>query len=97
MLGKIEDGKRGWVTEDEMIYFTPFGFILVVVQLLSPVQLFATPWTAAHQTSLSLIISWSLPKFMSIKSLICLDYLVKDYCEAFYHSLKSNHPRQFYC
>ena len=40
--------------------------IVVVVQLLSPVQLFVTPWTAARQASLSLTISWGLPKFMSI-------------------------------
>ena len=39
----------------------------VVVQLPSCVQLFATPWTAAHQASLSLAIPPSLPKFMSIK------------------------------
>ena len=31
-----------------------------VVQLLSPVQLFVTPWTAARQVSLSITISWSL-------------------------------------
>ena len=30
------------------------------------VRLFATPWTAAHQASLSLTISQSLPKFISI-------------------------------
>ena len=30
----------------------------------------ATPWTAACQASLSLIISWSLPKFMSTESVI---------------------------
>ena len=35
------------------------------VQLPSCVWLFATPWTAAGQASLSLTISWSLPKFMS--------------------------------
>ena len=29
----------------------------IVVQLLSHVQLFATPWTAAHQASLSITIS----------------------------------------
>ena len=39
---------------------------IVVVQLPSHVQLFVTPRTAAHQASLSLTISWSLPKFMSI-------------------------------
>ena len=37
-----------------------------VVHLLSHVQLFATPWTAAQQTSLSFTISWSLLKLMSI-------------------------------
>ena len=35
------------------------------VQLLSCVQLFATPWTVACQTSLSIINSWSLLKLMS--------------------------------
>ena len=37
------------------------------VQSLSRVQLFATPWTAACQTSLSITSSWSLPKPMSIE------------------------------
>ena len=36
------------------------------VQLLSRVQLFATPWTAAHKGSLSITNSRSLPKLMSI-------------------------------
>ena len=40
--------------------------IAVVVLSPSRVHLFATPWTAAHQASLSLIISQSLPKFMFI-------------------------------
>ena len=43
------------------------SFNTVVAQLPSHVRLFATPWTAAHQVSLSLTISQSLPKFMSIK------------------------------
>ena len=34
---------------------------------LSCVELFATPWTAAHQTSLSITNSQSLPKLMSIE------------------------------
>ena len=38
------------------------------VQLLSCVQLFVTPWTAAHQASLSITNSWSLLKLMSIES-----------------------------
>ena len=37
------------------------------VQSLSHVQLFATPWTAAHQASLSITNSWSLPKPRSIR------------------------------
>ena len=37
------------------------------VQVLSHVWLFETPWTAAYQTSLSIINSWSLPKFKSIQ------------------------------
>ena len=36
------------------------------VQSLSCVRLFASPWTAALQASLSMINSWSLPKLMSI-------------------------------
>ena len=38
------------------------------VQSLSCVQLFATPWTAACQASLSITNSWSLLKLMSIES-----------------------------
>jgi len=41
--------------------------VVVAVQLLSHVQLFVTPWTAARQASLSFTISQSLPKFMSIE------------------------------
>ena len=46
-----------------------FGLI-VVVQSLSHTQLFSTPWTAALQICRSLTISPSLPKFMSIESVI---------------------------
>ena len=42
----------------------------VVVQSLSHVRLFAAPWTAAHQISLSFTISQSLLKFMSIHNQI---------------------------
>ena len=40
------------------------------VQLLSLVQLFVTPWTAAHQALLSITNPWSLPKLMSTKSVM---------------------------
>ena len=39
-----------------------------LIQSLSHVQLFATPMTAAYQTSLSITNSWSLLKLMSIES-----------------------------
>ena len=35
-----------------------------------------TPWTAAHQVSLSSIISWSLLKFVSIDSVMLSDHLI---------------------
>ena len=47
-----------------------------VVQLLSHVQLFLTPWTAPCQASLSFTISWSLFKLMSIKSVMPSNHLV---------------------
>ena len=48
----------------------------VVVQLLSRVQLFATPWTAAHQASLSFTISQSLLKLMSVESVMPSNHFI---------------------
>ena len=45
----------------------PCQFRCFVVQSISHVQLFVTPWTAACQASLYFIISWSLLKLMSIE------------------------------
>ena len=45
-------------------------------QSLSPVQLSATPWTAVRQASLSITNSWSLPKLMSIESVMPSDHLI---------------------
>ena len=42
----------------------------VIVQSLSFAWLFVTTWTAAHQASLSFIISWSLPKLVFIESVM---------------------------
>ena len=51
----------------DLIFLELFhDFVVVVVKSLSHVQLFATLWTAAHQASVSLTISQSLPKFMSL-------------------------------
>ena len=46
------------------------------VQLLSHVRLFVTPWTAAHQASLSITNSWSLLKLMSIESVMPSNHLI---------------------
>ena len=43
---------------------------LSLVQLLSHLQLFVTPWIIARQASLSITNSWSLLKLMSIKSMM---------------------------
>ena len=40
------------------------------VQSLSRVRLFATPWTAVRQASLSITNSWSSPKLLSIESVM---------------------------
>ena len=50
--------------------------IVVVVRSPSHVQLFATPWTAARQASLSLTISQSLPKFMFIAWVMQSSHLI---------------------
>ena len=47
-------------------------YIFVVVQLLSHVQIFVTPWTAARQAPLSSTVSWSLLEFMSVESVAIL-------------------------
>ena len=46
------------------------------VQLLRCVRLFATPWTAAHQVSLSISNSWSLLKLVSIESVMPSNHLI---------------------
>ena len=53
--------------------------VIVVVHSPSHVQLFVTPWTAAHQASLSFTISWSLLRFMSIESVMPSNHLILCY------------------
>ena len=53
-----------------MLYF------ISSVQSLSRVRLFATPWTAACQASLSFTISQSLPRLMSIHSVTPSNHLI---------------------
>ena len=58
-------------------YLKPrLAFEISSVQSLSHFRLFATPWTAAHQASLSITNSQSLLKLMSIKSVMPLNHLI---------------------
>ena len=52
-----------------------WGKLSLPIQSLSFVWLFATPWTAACQASLFITNSWSLLKFMSIKSVMPSNHL----------------------
>ena len=63
------------VTLDVFLHTVPL-ILPFVVQLLSHVRLFATPWTAAHQASLSFTISQSLLKLMSIESVMPSNHLI---------------------
>ena len=58
-----------WMEEENV------GFV-IVVQSQSRIRLFVTPWTAAHQASLSSTISWSLLKLMSIESMTPSNHLI---------------------
>ena len=69
-LGPVcaEDGKRKGMR-------LRFIFV-VVIQSLSHVQLFVTPWTAAGQVSLSFTVFWSLLKLLSIESVMPSSHLI---------------------
>ena len=64
----VSDGLASTTHQDETDH--------VVVQSLSYAQLFATPWTAARQTSLPFAISQSLLKLMSIESVVSSNHLI---------------------
>ena len=57
------------------IYYSP-SVQFSSVQSLSCVQLFATPWITACQASLSITSSWSLPRLMSIESVMPSSHLI---------------------
>ena len=50
--------------------------LVQLVQLLSHVRLFVTPWAAARQGSLSFTISWSLLKLISIELVMPSNHLI---------------------
>ena len=56
-----------------------FAINYCAVQSFSRVRLFAIPWTAAHQASLSFTVSWSLLKLMSIELVMPSNHLILCY------------------
>ena len=52
---------------------------VIVAQLLSHVWIFVTPWTAAHQASLSFTMSQSLLKPVSIESMMLSNHFIPLY------------------
>ena len=63
-----------WVNCKILIFYSIY--MIVVVQSLSHVQLFATLWISAHQSSLSLTISQRFLKLMSIEPVVPSNYLI---------------------
>ena len=69
---------------DSLLFIRCLSYIIIVcflnslisIQSLSHVQIFVTPWTAAHQASLSITNSWSPPKSMSIESVMLVNHLI---------------------
>ena len=72
--GDLEGWEKGGRRKKEGVCTHIYPF--TSVQLLSPVQLFATPWTAARKASLSITNSRSPPKPMSIKSVMPSNHLI---------------------
>ena len=64
------------LSEGVLFCFLKLGDIFSLVQSLSYVRLFATPWTAARQASLTITNSWSPPKLMSIESVMPSNHLI---------------------
>ena len=66
-----------WILLPIFLFLTLFQFSSV--QSLSRVRFFVSPWITAHQASLSIIKSWSLPKLMSIELVMPSGHLIL-YC-----------------
>ena len=64
------------IHRDAYVFSMQYAFQFSSVQSLSHIQLFVTPWTAAGQASLSITISQSLPKLISIESVMPSNHLI---------------------
>ena len=79
--GRLDNGDRSMRGASVTVENVRGHLLFIVVQLLSCVELFETPWTAAHQASLSLSTSWSLLKLMSTESVMPSNRLI--FCHLF--------------
>ena len=70
LWGKCHGSQCCW------LYWFILVLFVVVVQSLSHVWPFLTPWTSAHQAFLSFTISWSLLQLMSIESVMPSNHLI---------------------
>ena len=77
---RLDEAEAGIMIAERSINKLRYSNLLAtqfsLVQLLSHVLLFVTPWTAARQASLSITNSQSLLKLMSIESVMPLNYLI---------------------
>ena len=73
-LSSLFSGKRK--ENSFLFFFFLFTATISSVQLLRCVRLFAAPWTAACQASLSIIDSRNLPKLMSIELVMPSNHLI---------------------
>ena len=64
------------IPNEDFMYAALNNINLSSVQLLSCIQLSVTPWTTAHQASLSITNSWSLPKLMSLELVMPSNHLI---------------------
>ena len=73
-VGKLDEGSpKVWISSYKINKYQGYN---VVVQSLSHVRLFPTPWTAAHKAVLSFIIARSFLRFMSIESVMPSKHLI---------------------
>ena len=63
-----------WMDKQAVVHI--YNGLFSSVQLLRHVRLFATPWTAAHQASLSITNSWSSLRLISIESVMPSNHLI---------------------
>ena len=79
---------------EDLTFRRPFN-TFSSVQSLSHVRLFATPWIAAHQASLSITNSRSLPKFISTESVMPSSHLIlcRPLCR---HPRRTGHGGEFW-